>query len=103
MSDKTKRLIKLTGIAIERNDVELVGKLIRQTLNEYIVGVHPAIFPINVLEAPYVIAVLEMYSQALRETFPGAGTVADDLAKLPRALIRIPADGGFENDSSSDK
>lgn len=103
MNDKAKRLIKLTEIAIERNDVELVGKLIRQTLNEYIASIRPVIFPINVLEAPYVIAVLEMYSQALRDTFPGAGAVADDLAKHPRVLIQTPVNGGFENDSSSDK
>lgn len=103
MNDKAKRLIKLTEIAIERNDEELIERLVKQTINEYLVGIRPVIYPISVLEAPYVIAALEMHSQALREAFPGAAAVADDLAKLPRVLITTPANGGLENDSSSNK
>lgn len=98
MSDKAKRLIKLTEIAIEKNDLELTEKLIKATLVEYIKDIRIAIMPISETEVPFVIATLENHSRVLREMFPDACQAADDLLKIPVVAIARPEDGGTEND-----
>lgn len=75
--------LRLAALGVLPRDIVLKGVMM-----EYSVKIAKAIRPITIETAPIIDAILREYAEEVEEIGPRVKEVADELMKLPKAVIR---------------